>query len=203
MTPTHMTQTNTRLHNASGLTLVETTIVLAVVSVIVAAVWMVSSVVYENARQYQANRQVQTIVQNVRQLYTRVNALAVADVTVTLDRQFAFPVEMRVTQNTTAATADGLLNHPWVSLGTGSVKVYNADSTSFVVVFQGVPKKACIGLATKMTGGEITGIKGFKVGTYTGGAYTGSMSLPVTIVTAATACSGATNDVSWYFDFRS
>ncbi|MBY0428211.1 MAG: prepilin-type N-terminal cleavage/methylation domain-containing protein, partial [Alphaproteobacteria bacterium] len=88
----HMMQKN-RLDKRAGLTLVEATIVLAIVSVIIAAVWTVSSVVYENARQYQANRQMQTTVQNIRQLYARVNLLTnIAEVTCTLDAQAAFPV---------------------------------------------------------------------------------------------------------------
>jgi type II secretory pathway pseudopilin PulG len=187
-----------RLCNNSGLTLVETTIVLAVVSVIIAAVWMVSSVVYENARQYQANRQMQTIVQNVRQLYARVNALSTfADVTATMDSQLAFPIEMRLAQG----TASDKLNHPWGQASTGTVRIYNRTSTTFGIVFTAVPKQACIGLATKLSGGEISNLSSFKINSST---YSGT-GLPVTIVTAngGSQCgAGNSNTLEWIFEIR-
>ena len=190
--------TSQRAHRNAGMTLVETTIVLAVVSVIIAAVWMVSSVVYENARQYQANRQMQTIVQNVRQLYARVNALTnIADVTSTLDAQQAFPTEMRVAQG----TASDKLNHPWGQAAAGTVRVYNRSATTFGIVFTGVPKKACIGLATKLTGGEISNLRTFIIAST---SYTGT-ALPVTIVTAAGASqcgAGDNNTLEWQFEIR-
>ncbi len=198
MTHLPTTHTSARFHNQAGLTLVESTIVLAVVSVIIAAVWMVSAVVYENARQYQANRQMQTIVQNIRQLYARVNQLAtIADVTCTLDAQNAFPVEMRVAQGT-PCSATPALNHPWTSLSTGSMRVFNRDATTFGIVFSNLPKKACIGLATKLTGGDITGLKAVLINS-------ASVTPPVTIVTSAASCNLATdtNSIEWQFDIRS
>ncbi len=189
-----MTMLNKRLNGQAGLTLIEATIVLAIVSVIIAAVWTVSSVVYENARQYQANRQMQTIVQNIRQLYARVNTLtSLSDVTATLDNQAAFPVEMRLTQS----TASDKLNHPWASQSGGSVRVYNRTSRTFGIVFTNLPKKACIGLATKLTGGELTNLSSVIIN----GA---SVTPPVTVVTAATRCTatGDTNTIEWDFDIR-
>ncbi len=189
--------TTQRLKKNAGMTLVEATIVLAVASVIIAAVWMVSTVVYENARQYQANRQLQTIVQNVRQLYARMNALTnIADVTCTLDAQAAFPVEMRVAQGTPCSGTPAL-NHPWMSLTAGSVRVFNRDATTFAVVFSNLPKKACIGLATKLTGGDITALKNVLINSV-------STTPPVTIVTSTSRCTAATdtNVIEWQFDIR-
>ena len=183
-----------RLDKRAGLTLIEATIVLAIVSVIIAAVWTVSSVVYENARQYQANRQMQTSVQNIRQLYARVNQLtSLSDVTATLDAQAAFPVEMRLTQS----TGSGVLNHPWASQTGGSVRVFNRTATTFGIVFSNLPKKACIGLATKLTGGEITNLTAVLIN---GAAATP----PVTIVTGTARCNAAadTNTIEWRFDIR-
>jgi len=188
---------NMRLDNRAGMTLVETAIVLAIVSVIIAAVWTVSSVVYENARQYQANRQMQTIVQNVRQLYARINLLTTdGDVTATLDSQAAFPVEMRLNQS----TASDKLNHPWASQSGGSVRVYNrlsVNNRTFGIVFSNLPKKACIGLATKLTGGDITNLSSVLINST-------SVTPPVTIVTAASSCNAAgdTNTIEWRFDIR-
>lgn len=187
-----------RLNGQAGLTLIESTIVLAIVSVIIAAVWTVSSVVYENARQYQANRQMQSIVQNIRQLYARVNVLTTdGDVTSTLDAQRAFPVEMRLNQS----VASDKLNHPWASQASGSVRVYNrvsaVNNRTFGIVFTNLPKKACIGLATKLTGGELTNLTRVLIN----GA---SVTPPVTVVTGASSCnaSGDTNSIEWDFDIR-
>lgn len=194
-----MTHSNTRFHKNAGLTLVEATIVLAVASVIIAAIWMVSTVVYENARQYQANRQMQTLVQNIRQLYARVNQLTnIADVSCTLDNQAAFPIEMRVAQGTPCSSGTAALNHPWTSRTAGSVLVYNRNATTFGVVFSNLPKKACIGLATKLTGGDITGLKAVIING-------SSVTPPVTIVTSAASCNiaGDTNSIEWQFDIRS
>ncbi|MDX1921596.1 MAG: type 4 pilus major pilin [Alphaproteobacteria bacterium] len=188
-----------RFTQNAGMTLVEATIVLAVASVIIAAVWMVSAVVYENARQYQANRQLQTIVQNVRQLYARVNALTnIADVTCTLDAQAAFPVEMRVAQGTPCSTTPAL-NHPWSSATAGTVRVFNRTSTTFGIVFSGLPKKACVGLATKLTGGDITNLTAVIINS--GTPITGT-SLPITIVTSNAACNVTSNTLEWQFDIR-
>ncbi|NDE90963.1 MAG: prepilin-type N-terminal cleavage/methylation domain-containing protein [Alphaproteobacteria bacterium] len=191
-----MSKYTSRLHNKAGLTLVETTIVLAIVSVIISAVWMVSSVVYENAHQYQANRQLQAIVQNVRQLYARLNALTnLADVTITLDAQAAFPIEMRVNQSNAA----GLINHPWASTATGSVKIFNRTSTTFGVVFSNLPKKACIGLATKLTGGEITNLSQVIIN----GTITPSSALPISVVSANLSCTSPNaNSFEWQFNIR-
>lgn len=188
-----------RLNSQAGLTLIEAAIVLAIVSVIIAAVWTVSSVVYENARQYQANRQMQSTVQNIRQLYARVNLLTnLSDVTCTLDAQAAFPVEMRVNQGTPCSSGTGLLNHPWASAATGSVHVFNRTANTFAVEFTNLPRKACIGLATKLTGGEITNLVSVRVN----GA---AVSPPVSIVTSTSSCnitSSDTNTVEWVFDIR-
>lgn len=194
-----MTAIEKRPCGQSGMSLVETAIVLGIVSVIIAAVWMVSSVVYENARQYQANRQLQTTVQNIRQLYTRVNALTnLADVTATLDSQKAFPIEMRVDQSSGA----GKLNHPWGSSSTGTVLTYNRTASTFGIVFSKLPQKACIGLATKLSGGEISNITGMKVGT--GSSPSAVSSLPISVVTAASLCTSTSGDntIEWDFDIR-
>jgi Tfp pilus assembly protein PilE len=193
-----------RPKNNAGLTLVETAIVLAVVSVIIAAVWSVSSVVYENARQYQANRQLQSTVQNARQLYTRINgftAAAGSDLAVTLDKQDAFPKEMRVVQGTACTSAPCALNHPWSSVSTGTVTAFvGSTSNSFAIKFSALTKKACVGLATKLSGGDISNLLSIKINS---GSYLSGTSLPVGAVGADVACTSATaNSIEWVFDIR-
>lgn len=186
-----------RFSSNAGLTLVETTIVLAVVSVIVAAVWMVSSVVYENARQYTANRQLQTVVQNIRQVYLRINKFSAAGtaLTATLDGQSVFPVEMRYNQSATT----GVINHPWSTSSSGTVTVATVSTTTFGITFSNLPRKACVGLATKLSGGDLTGLQKVSVNS---SSNSGS-SLPLTVVTANTQCTSASsNTITWEFGLR-
>lgn len=195
---------NSPLENQKGLTLVETVVVLGVFAVIIAAVWVVVAVVYDNVRQYQATQQLQTTVQNVRQLYTRIAAFsspAGTDMTTTFDSQEAFPKEMRLNPG----SASGTLNHPWSSHASGTVKAYVVDSSTFGIRFNKMPKKACINLATKLSGGEVAGLNA--VGFGTGGSITTTKSgnqLPLTVIGAGLVCTNSSNDntVEWQFALR-
>lgn len=196
-------QKQLRLSARAGLTLVETVVVLGVFAIIVAAVWVVVGVVYENVHQYQATQQIQTIVQNTRQVYTRISGFSSAagtSLTATLDAQDVFPKEMRVTPG----AATGILNHPWSTRTAGSVSVVVADASTFGVQFNSLPKKACISLATKLSGGELAGLS--SVGFGVGGAITSVKSgtdIPLTVVGAALACTSTSdNSVQWNFALR-
>src|SRR5262249_27433125 len=143
---------------------------------------------------------------NARQLYSRIAifpASATANQTLTLDRQAAFPQEMRVTPGTNETTADGKINHPWSgdSAGTVTVVVVGAGSTSstFGVHFTKMPKKACISMATKLSGGEISNLSGLVIN----GTTNGLSSLPLTLITAATQCTSDTDNImEWQFNLR-
>jgi type II secretory pathway pseudopilin PulG len=192
-----------RLRQNAGINLIELTIVLGVISLIIGAVWLVASVVYENVRQYNATHNMQTMVQNIRQLYTRISLFPASSVgenlTLTLDRQGAFPSDMRLTQGTNETTADGKINHPWVSDSSGSVIVTAVSTNSFGVRFSSMPKKACISMATKLSGGEITNLTELVIN---GNSYPPSQ-LPLTVVGAAVSCSNAQNNtLEWRFGLR-
>jgi prepilin-type N-terminal cleavage/methylation domain-containing protein len=178
-----------------GFTLIELAIVLGVFAVIVAGIWMVVAVVYENVHQYQANRQIQTMVQNIRQLQQRIthfDTSNLSELTASLDNQAAFPLEMRVSEG----TANGNLNHPWSTSG-NAVHVYSRAATEFGIEFTGLPRKVCIQIATKMSGGEITGMTGIG---FNGGTPLTLTSLPLTVVGAAVQCTNAlANSVEWRF----
>lgn len=189
-----------RLSGQKGLTLIETVVVLGVFAVVVAAIWIIVAVVQENAKQYQTAQQLQTMVQNTRQLYARINGFYAAsgysagtDLTATLDSQAAFPVEMRVSQG----TANGKINHPWSSSVNGTVTIKVDTTATFDVGYTSLPVKACSSLGTKLSGGEIPGLSSMKIN---GTAQT----LPLTVVTANLACSqsGSTNSIDWIFNLR-
>ncbi|MBI3419754.1 MAG: hypothetical protein HY053_06450 [Proteobacteria bacterium] len=159
--------------------------------------WLVVAVVYENVRQYQANRELQSIVQNVRQLEMRISSFSDSlgtDITATLDNQTAFPVEMRVSE----ATANGNLNHPWSSSG-NTVHLLVEGATSFGIKFTSVPKKSCITLATKLSSGELQGLTSMEVG----GTTVAIANLPINVVQAAGMCTSSNaNTVKWVFNLR-
>lgn len=187
------------LRNRQGLTLVETVIVLGVFSIVIAAIWLVVSVVFENVKQYNAIRNVQTTVQNARQLWTRVSQLSgtPTDYTATMDSQAAFPLDMRYAPG----TAGGILNHPWSSSATGTVTVTYVDGDTFAINFTSVPKKACIGLVTRMSGGEISNLEALVINSN----VWATTSMPLTIVDAngSSGCTSATaNTVTWRFNIR-
>lgn len=192
-----------RLSPSAGINLIELTIVLGVVSIIIGAVWLVASVVYENVRQYNATHNMQTLVQNIRQLYTRISVFPASslgsNLTQTLDRQSAFPLDMRVTQGTNDTTADGKINHPWVSNSSGSVTVLAVTGNSFSVRFISMPKKACISMATKLSGGEIANLSSLIIN---GNAFQPDQ-MPLTVVGASVSCSSPeSNTMEWRFGLR-
>jgi prepilin-type N-terminal cleavage/methylation domain-containing protein len=181
----------------TGFTLIEIAIVLGVFAVIMAGIWLVVSVVYENVRGYETNRQLQTIVQNVRQLSQRISGFSSAagtDVTANYDAQGAFPVEMRLNQQVT----NGNLNHPWANTG-DAVHMFVRGPTSFGIQITKLPKKACISLVTKLSTGELAGLTAISVN-----GAADITSFPIALVDAAVACTQATssNTVEWKFNLR-
>ncbi len=194
---------HTRLKSCAGFTLIELAIVLGVFSIVMAALWIVASLVYENVRQHQLSREVQTIVQNIRQVSNNISRFTVApdtDLTQTYDQQGVFPREMRLNPPASDDTADGILNHPWSTLATGTARVFSrVDNTHFGVSFIQMPRKACVGMATKLSGSEISGLSALRIN---GNTYTGA-ALPLTVVVANAACNnGDTNLVEWQFTLR-
>ncbi len=180
-----------------GFTLIELAIVLGIFALILSAIWLVVAVVYENVRQYQANHLMQSMVQNIRQLEQRItrfdSSLGVSnrDITVNLDTQGAFPVEMRINEG----TANGNLNNPWTTEG-NSVHVFVRAATEFGIEFKNMQKKPCIQIATKLSSGELAGLTGISIN----GTLTSATSLPLNLIQASALCTqDKTNTVEWRF----
>jgi prepilin-type N-terminal cleavage/methylation domain-containing protein len=186
-------------HSKKGFTLIEIAIVLGVFSIIMAGVWMVVTVVSENTRSYEASRQLQAAVQGIRQIEQRITGYtssAGTEITTRLDTQNAFPPEMRMDQT----NGNGNLNNPWTSAG-NAVHVYVREATVFGVTFTNLPKKACMTLATKMSGSELSGLQAM---VFNGGSAINASNLPRTLIDAAGDCSqsGNTNSIEWRFNLR-
>jgi prepilin-type N-terminal cleavage/methylation domain-containing protein len=195
-----------RLIEARGLTLIEMAIVLSVIGVIVAAIWVVAATTSENAKQHSFASQHQQIVQNMRQVCQRLNIFAApysTNITQEYDRQAVFPRELRLTQPATDAAADGNLNHQWTDFGvitTGTIQLWKINSTLFEIRYLRMPRKACVNLAIKLTGGEL-GMDRLIVGGTTFRASNGNV--PATTTDATTACASATNNtMRWFYSLR-
>ena len=189
-----------RLSPQSGLTLIESVIVLGVFGVILAALWLVVGVVYENVRQYNASRQIQTIVNNARQIFSASATLTSStDYTARFVAQRVFPSEMLTSNDLTTARP----NHPWETRAGGSVLV-RADTpaggatttTDFDVRFTNLPQKACISMLAKTSTSDFSGV----TQVWLNGA---SLALPVTLIQADTNCqAGNANILTWVFPMR-
>lgn len=193
-----MRQLRTRaFHEESGYNLIEISIVLAIVGIVVASIWVVASNVSENARQYKFGQQQQLIVQNIRQIYQRSSAfVGLSNVTATLDQQAAFPKEMRYNHPSSDAAADGILNHPWSTLSTGTVTVFKRSATQFGIRYARIPKTACANISAKFSGPE-TGTQELVIN---GNSIT---TFPVSMGTALTNCTSSTNNIlEWRFGIR-
>lgn len=194
------------LKSRRGMTLIETTVVLAVFSIVIAGIWIAVNSVMENAKATNTVRQLQSIVQNARQVWTSIPQLSgtTTDYTAQLDFQKIFPLEMRLQPGacaTPTATNCGQLRHAWLS--TANVTVYGITGvkTRFTVKYNNLPQKACISLAMRVSGGDVTNLYSLSINS--GTAITGT-SLPVPLGTASTQCNktDSTNSLAWTFDIR-
>lgn len=185
------------MNSQRGFNLIEVSVVLAIVGLVVAAIWVIAGNVSENAKQYKFGEQQQLIVKNIRQIYQRSATFSsVADITQTLDQQAAFPKEMRYNHPATDDVADGILNHAWASRSTGTVTVFKRSATQFGIRYALVPKTSCVNIAAKFSGPE-TGTQELYIN---GTAIT---SFPISMGTALTNCTSATNNIlEWRFGIR-
>jgi prepilin-type N-terminal cleavage/methylation domain-containing protein len=177
-----------------GFTLIETAIVLGVFAIIIAAIWMVVGVLYERAREHEANLQLQTLLRNVRQLYSRVGEVTTVSATyaLTFDEQGLWPPEMKINPG----TVDGKVNHPWSTSKNGSITVIggvsdpNGEKTMFDLIYSALPKKACVALAMQQSEGAILGLAHIKF-TSSGTCYgpeSGCTAFPIDFTTASNQC---------------
>jgi prepilin-type N-terminal cleavage/methylation domain-containing protein len=164
-----------------GFNLIEIAIVLAVVGIIVGGIYVAASSVYENNRKQEVQKQLLTIVQNMRAVYA--GQVAIGTFTT------ADAVAARIIPQDMIATATTAIN----AYG-GAVTVANAGSTGFEVTFEDVSRGACTEMLMKtLSTAQIADNLGVTAG---------SVAIGATIGTITTFCDNTNNDVEITFALR-
>jgi prepilin-type N-terminal cleavage/methylation domain-containing protein len=174
-----------------GFTLTEAAIVLGIVGLVLAAVWVAASAVYNNMRISQATQQILMIAQAVRSMHATQTSITMT----TADAVNAGIIPKDMCDNASCATP----RNPW----RGGVIVQNNGTDAFDIIYSGLPTSACVDLLTRNTGqGRDSGMVG-AVGASSGNA-TGSTttSFPVAIGTASGQCGTGVTTASVAFTFR-
>ncbi len=194
----------TRRPQQAGFNLVEAAIVLGIVGLIVAGIWTAASAVYENLRLSRGTQQVLAIVQNVRTLYgsqANMGNTTAAIINDSLRAARVFPGEM---------VNGTVISHPW-SNDTNSTVFVNpvsaTNSTTFRVVYSGIPTSACVQLAVRSSGSpdDVGLVSMAAANSATNNPTTAIANLPATVVTAQTACgttAGAASSLGFTFNIR-
>lgn len=157
-----------------GFSLAEFAVVLAIMGIVVGALWGVVTIVRENLRRAQMEEQLTSVVQNVRSFYQgwgRVQDDSVppkndaASITHFLLKKGVIPPDMIRSRTATPMVADT----PWgprdasgADLAGGGLTVDTVGLNStlhFRVSILGLRRSSCIALATKLSGAGIEGLK--------------------------------------------
>ena len=152
-----------RVRSKRGFTLTEIAIVLGIIGLILGAIWVAASAVYNNLRVSKATTELLQIAQAVRSMYATSSTVdATADMTYSATGTHAvgagttyiqasiFPSDMvsPVGSPVTSYT----IQDPW----SGDADIVSAKATvasdSFAVDFDKVPQSACINMLTSSTG---------------------------------------------------
>lgn len=189
--------------SASGFTLIEAAIVLAIIGLVAGGIWVAASSVYENLRTSRASEQLLAAVQQIRSLHATQGTIASGDVTVSLAQARVFPQDMFDSSTDTSPA------NPWQ----GAVLVYGVAAITgglgpgFWVIYNGLPQSSCIDMVARNTGqGRDTGMVGVNIAAAavtTTPSGLGNETAPVSVSTAATDCSAATgNSVGFLFRLK-
>lgn len=194
-----------------GFSLVELSIVLAIVAFILGAVWMAAAPVWENRKVSDLVRQMMTVANNIKDYYVSSPSFtAGVDITASADCWSLLPGEMRVTAPTCTGgvgTGGGYAT----SFG-GAFNIVTSSTTSFVEKMQGLTASGCVKFLMDLPNTDATtGIQNvyvnnsatpkMKITSYTGtgGTPVWNISMP-TIALATGWCSLTSNEVD--VDFR-
>lgn len=204
---------------SSAFTLTEVAIVLAILGLVIGAIWAAAAMLKANNQVQTANREMASIVQNVRALYADQGALSGGASTLTpaLDRLRIFPINMR--QN--GAVPTGVVFNPWSqitqSVGSpavilGSVLIYastatgtttSSSSSYFNIEFDDLTPAACANLvlSSEQAGMEpqYVQINGVAVADATG---VNAPTLPIAGSAVSARCVLAANNIEWTFALK-
>ena len=142
-----------------GFTLTEIAIVLGIIGLILGAIWVAASAVYNNMRVATANTELLQITQAVRAMYATSNTVDTGSNMTTSGPQSGggltyiragiFP------SNSLDQGSPGISTqayNPWNGNISVSAATYSVPNDSFVVVFDAIPSQACISLLSSSTG---------------------------------------------------
>jgi prepilin-type N-terminal cleavage/methylation domain-containing protein len=193
-----------------GFTLTEIAIVLGIIGLILGAIWVAASAVYNNMRITTANTQLLQITQAVRAMYaTSATVDPGADMpgNPTYLRAGIFPTSSLDTAVPSTATK---ASNPWSGNIYISHATYNVADDSFVVAFDAIPSQACITLLTSSTGqgrdpgmfGAIGQVAGSSLPETPGTTLTPGSPLLASTAESQCAAGGVGNQAAFYFTLR-
>lgn len=180
-----------------GFNLIEAAIVLGVIGLVIGGIWVAAAAVQANLRKADASKGLIQIVQNVRNLYYGQSPTGTADVAITTELINARAIPGDFISGT-------LARNPF----NGSV-VVNLDpvNSEIDIVYQAVPRDACIDLTSKntniSTGMGLTAIRIDNNGSPASYEVTVT-TFPYLPTVAATDCLSPTagNSIAWSFGLR-
>ncbi|HEU0117109.1 MAG TPA: type 4 pilus major pilin [Alphaproteobacteria bacterium] len=188
-----------------GFTLTEIAIVLGIIGLILGAIWIAASAVYNNLRVSKATTELLQMAQSVRALYATTATTGDAagtDETQNYCKAAIFPSDM--VTNPCAAAAP-FATDPWAGAVTMTSQTAANVGDAFGIEFSSVPQGACISLLTRNTGaGRDAGLwyanaTAAAVGAAAFGAA--ASTFPISATTAATAC-GVTGTAGNFVQFK-
>ena len=184
-----------RVSQVRGFTLTEAAIVLGIVGLILGAIWVAASSVYQNMRIARSSEELLQIAQHIRTLNSTQNTVDPNATTANYISAGVFPSDM--------VSGTSVIN---IWGGTVTITPTNAAGTAndgFVVTFGGIPANACADFLTRNTGtGRDTGIVGYAVAANNAATAANNSTFPVNVSTAVGVCTNTSNAVSFTFKLK-
>ena len=180
---------HSRTRKTLGFTLTEAAIVLGIVGLILGAIWVAASAVYNNMRINRTSEQILKIVQNIRSLYAGTHSFDGItngqDITLDLVPAKVFPNDMVKVEG-----ANTYVYHAWGNSSETSViaRGWLGSPPRFSIEYVGAPQDACMKIITLATGDERdAGI--FQAGNQlNSGELVLFTEFPITVTEARTIC---------------
>ena len=196
-------------NNENGRSMVEMLGVLAIIGVLSAGGLAGYSKAMFKHKLNSTMDQITMLVTNIRTMYgTQGNYNGLTDLSAY--KLGIIPETMVATKSGTASNVTGVtLSSPFkgsVAIATSTTKANGTADTAFTVTYSGLPKEACLALATADFGsGAGSGYIGVNVGAVATAQYVGSggngraEGASYTMANAIGACTTESNTVSWKF----
>ncbi|MGE4350882.1 MAG: type II secretion system protein [Bdellovibrionales bacterium] len=197
-----------------GFSLSEFAIVLAIMGLVLGALWGVVAIVRENGKRQEMTQIMVVLVQNIRDFYSsrirvadKDNATDMASVTSYLLQQNVIPSDLIRTRSASTLVAD----HPWgatsasgATLSEGGILVdgWSNGARFFRIQLRGLEYSSCVALTDRLSGPDMVGLYLLSIN-----GSASHTTLPVSPDVAMTECvkspSGSQNYMDFVFYLRS